>query len=596
MGDFTVREISIPHMEFPDGDRIGIMNVQMPEQEEGNGVFRIKASQRGCNRQIVRNALSEFRSMTFSNGRQATFLVFPELSLTLESTLDVIDSLKTDRTNRNSVIILGVEELTTDQFCQLLQSSDNQTDFPHQGFGKNIRTVNTAVILTKESNGRPLVFCQPKLSASRYESKQQFKSNHVYVFDFGGYRTLVSICSDFLLVRDRGPILSSLLDSLDEYYRYPAREKINLWFLIQKNPHPSVDTYEKTLKVLHYKEGHKIDTTKTVVCTLNSAVMDESKYFRNSHVAVMDRGRPPDELVAGTADQFFAWKQFNLSHGERDILRYVLWRLRYPGMISFLLNLDETPYRGPIDENSIPIEQVSIRRISGDTLVDLTECPEIYELKEVILQNHHGTLLGQFRHAVHKHLFGSSEGHLASIDAIFVSESPKKTIETMTCIHKESRDMANCDQWHKHDAALTYFLMSLRLLHVAFENLRAILGRLDSDGRAALIIDCEEMQMQHVLEKEQTIRDRCRDVSTLLLQRIELYGWDGRPCSFDQLVNNVKVTKARRTRSNDSIAISRSPNTVSFQHLISSLNDGDRYDHNPEEKTREVLRECFQCR
>lgn len=596
MCQFKVKEIPITDINFPGGEEIGIMKVQMPEQEEGGGSFRIKNNERKNNIEIVKSVLREFTSMKFSANRQPSFLVFPELSVSIESAQFMIDSLPTDRLNVSSVIIFGVEEITLTEFRRFLNLANNKKDFTANDFGKNIQRVNTAIILVKKANGTCHIYCQPKLSQTRYEKANQFKSNRVYIFDFNGYRTIISICSDFLLTRGRQLIMTSVLQAVDKHFRYPSREKIHLWFHIQKNPHPMIDLYKNMIKILHYKVGHKIDTTKTIVCTLNSANIVETKYFRNSHVSVMDRGRPPDEFIGGVADCTYGWKQFSLDPTERDILRWVQWRLRHPGLITFLLNVDEAPYRGTGDENSIPIREPNILRLNGYNFETLQECAEVYELKEIVLQTPESELSKEFKHSSHKKMFGNQRSYLSVVDKVFCNEPPTQLVAVLACVHDDPRCMTNCDHWHKHHEPIKYFLVSLRLLQTAFDDLKANMGALTCDVKKfILIVDCEWKEESYVQEKAEAIRTHCRNVTHLLFQRIQLYDWDGRSLRFDEFTDNVQVTKSRtRKKRRDSISISKSPYIISYQHLVNSLNACMVDDPHPEEKTKEIIRASFQ--
>ncbi|MBL7073872.1 hypothetical protein ISS37_01350 [candidate division KSB1 bacterium] len=593
MNEFKIKDIKIPNIEYFNRNRIGIVKVQMPEQCQKDGIYKIKEEEKQNNIHIVENVLNKYNNNIFSEGNP-NFIVFPELSVSMEAAELMIVKLKNGEINTNTIIIFGLEQITKNQFLELISNSNSKDDFNEVDFGRNIKFVNTAAILIKDKNGKNYIYYQPKLSKSRYETTQQFISKIIYIFNLGVYTILILICSDFILERGKLPIIYTLFKDLDYFYKNPRHEKIDLMFLIQNNKHPIGNHYTKIIKSLYFK-SHTIDTTKTMVCSINSVDTEDVKHFRNSNVAVMNRGRFPETLKDMRAENLFAWKSFKKEAGEQDSLQYILWRLRYPGVISFILNMNDTTFRFQ-DENVIPIEEPGLEKINTNfELTEIKQIPEIYEFKEILLDDFSDFIETLFSKYLLRQYFSNIEMYENMFCNLFM-QRPCEVIRTLLFIREENKRAINCDLWDEDKGTFKYFFVSLAMLNTNYEGIEIEENKIKSDDIFISIIDCDNMQdLQFRQEKGELLLSQYRDMQIVLLQRLgPLYlDWNGEPKRFNELLNLNKIVKTmKRPDSYNKITKPKYPYVLTLCYLINKLNA--RQSYKKVDNIKETLNECFQ--
>ncbi len=591
MCEYTIKEVQISNINYFESNRIGIVKIQMPEQCQSDGT--IQQQERENNSKIIEQVFLKYNNNnTFTKGSPHYFL-FPELSISKENAMRMIQKVREGEIINNTIIIFGMELITKDEFLELLKDSNSVEDFSFEDFGHNVHFVNTSVILIRDNDGNSFIYYQPKMSRSRYESISQFISPLAYIFSLGGFKSIVNICSDFILERDESPVLLKLLKSIDNYYTNPSREKIDFIFLLQKNKAPLGSHYTKMIKMLYFRENHDVNTSTTMVCSVNSISMVDLRKFRYSNVSVMNRGRPPHTLNDSVAEPLYAWKSFKKEHGENDSLHYVLWRIRHPGVISFIINTDDRPSR-ILRENITPIEEPGVERFDDDfELMGIDHIPETYEFEEILLRQFFSFVQSLFIRNSLVRYFGNINLYKNIFDKIF-QERPHDLIETLTLLHAEEHKATNCDTWEDIDELFEYFLVSLAILHTKHEQLSLNRNIFDIGDKYVSIMDCDNMHdLVFREEKSDFLSSLNTDSQLLLLQRLKyLYEWSGEPKKIDELLNSVKQNKVHgRTSRPYSTTRPEYPYVLSLCYLVNKLNEDSEY--KDVETIREKLNEAF---
>jgi len=557
-----------------DGDLLGIVKVQMPEQCESSRWFRIANNERERNLRIVDSVVSAFGSWSKTVEAPAIIL-FPEFSVSKEASDLLIQKMATEDIVPNTMIVFGMEQIDRNEFLSRIAQSDSCNEFNDDLLGVNIDRINTAVILVKDDYGNSHCYYQPKCTRSDYESPRQFRSNLVYKFTFGMNHLLVSICSDFILSEPEGVVVGSVMQDIDRLYSNPRDKRLDIICLIQKNPAPFHPLYEESIKHLFFNRQHRLQTTDTIVCAVNSANEKIPIKYGNCNVSLMRRGRPASHFKTRPAREHYAWCSFSRDTSrEIDDLHYIRWRMRCPGLISFVLETSNRPWRLG-DTNSIPVRKVGLFQISENCdLEEICPIPEVYEMKETLFNRFGAFIEDVFRSSVLKTYFGPIDEYENLLDDLF-DRSPQSIIELLFSLH--DCDVINCDHWKLSSIrdVFKHFILSLRLLSECYADLKIENGQLYGSFITYGVLDCNNSSVFTVLKKHIEIVSRLEDTSILLLQRTEDVSpfWDGSMVPIDELINKISVSSAKADESKQfSIAKAPSPYLVNLSSVLQTLN------------------------
>ncbi|MGA2624463.1 MAG: hypothetical protein ABSF91_11460 [Bacteroidota bacterium] len=599
MSDLRVIELNPLDIDYPDLYRLGIVKVQMPEQSTTDGTFVIKPSERQRNKELILKVFELFGGSCFSSNRCPNFFLFPELSVTVESAQAIIDLFKSTRIKPNTVVLLGLERIRKGVFLDLQSHSNAPGGFDDSHFGQTINFVNTAIIVAKDKNSLIHYYLQPKLSRSGYETVEQFKSDLIYLFNFGGYQSLVSICSDLFVHEEGTSVVKKVMSSINTHIRKnnrnPRNERIDLWFLLQKNVYPMGDIYDDSVRTLFYKDGHDIETSKTVICSVNSAQGSYSQHYRHSNLCVMDRGRDPETLIGRNSQTCFAWRVISKRPTDTaNLPRYVLWRIRDAGVISFILNTDNRNFQIN-DENLVPVEEALAWSITNTDILKFQEHPEIYELKEFLFSGFEGFVKELFIAPEIREFMGNLDAYLNLFDTLF-RQRPVDIFDSLMRIHDERSKIPNCDYWGRDKDMFMHFILSLRLLQIAYSTLKTDSGSFESQGTRFTVVDCGGRQDLSMREKISTSFIDAPKNSVIILQRlIALHNWGGELTQLEDLSDAVKVTKVPNVMGNlHSTARAESPSVIAFTYLTNTINSAEISAAQVPQKTKELLYACFQ--
>jgi len=589
VGVFKIEHIEIPGIRYIDENRIGVVKVQMPEQCTSTPPFRIREQERKRNTEMVTAVLQECASGDFLCSRPQ-FVLFPELSVGLDAFAAVRRVMSSKEAPNNTVVVMGLETLSKEEFLALVADSDSRDAFNSEDLAGNTRYVNTAVIFVRDESGNTNLYFQPKLTTSIFESVDQFKAKKSYLLKLGRYRALTVICSDFILRESGRSVMSDLLRSIDECYEHPGDEKIHLVLLLQKNKHPTAEAYRRIVRMLHFRECHTIDTSHTVVCAVNSVNPESLDLFRNCNVVVMNRGRPPRDLRARTApDTTFAWKEFKPEAGDEPSLNYVLWRLREPGMISFILNMDDRPHQVLSAEHR-PIEQPGLATFRGGVVLEgLNVLPEIYEFEELLLRGYSEWAKSLFSKESLKSYFTDIDMYMQRISELF-TERPTGVIDNLLLIHSEGESCVNCDHWEDEQDLFHSFLLSLAVLWSAFSDVTIEGGELVTEDARIVVMDCNGTPD---LKVRLHLNPPSGEVDFILLQRmVDLHAWDGCPRAYDDLISEISQTKPMRGEDfRVRITKARFPRMLTLNYLLNALRTSAEFKSTKE--IGESLNACF---
>lgn len=570
---FRVVERQITNVLCHADGELGVVKVQMPEQCDNNGLFfKIRDCERERNLEIVCNTIAAFGCWAQRVNAPAIIL-FPELSVGEQATDWLQAEMATASIAPNTLIVLGMEQLTLERFSQRASNSQSTTEFNGYVFGPNVDRVNTAVILVKDKAGSVSCFYQPKCSRSDYESPSQYTSDVVYKFAFGQHHFIVCICSDFFLQTDARPLVGSVMLDIDRLHPNSREHRIDLVLLIQKNRSPLNDLYHDSVKYLFYNRPHQIVTSDTIVCTVNSANSNEPGKYSRSNVSVMRRGRPPLEYKKKQAFPHFAWCSHRGSASHlNDDLHYARWRLRSPGAISFILSTHPRPWP-PGNLESLPVCRPGLHRLTERNQFEpICPIPEVYELQEVLYRDFYTFIDAKFG-VPHLRCHYKQVAVYESLLDSLVARSPHEIIDLLLVLQDTS---VNCDHWDMDLLVdvFRHFLVALRLLSERYSGLGVVNGRLHAESHNFGIVDCNQKSTFAILEDLADPQTIPRDIDMLLLQRIsELFPWDGVPTNLEELQNRVSMSRAPdTTRSPGSVAAAPSPWIADLGTIINRLN------------------------
>jgi len=562
-------EKQIPDVVGHSDGLLGIVKIQMPEQCDESPPFRIRDRERVRNIEIVKSAIAKFGKWS-EQAKAPAIILFPELSITEEAADWLRNEMSTSQVAPNTLVVLGLEQLAADQFRARVASSDSQAEFADITFPPNIDLINTAVIMAKNNSGQVACFYQPKCSRSGYESPRQFTSKTVYELTFGSHTALVTICSDFLLRDGNGTLVGSVLEDMKPR---PRDHRLDLILLIQKNPSPFHPLYHDSVKKLFYNRPHKIHTTDTIICAVNSVDSKSPGKFGKSNTSVMRRGRPPEELKTRPAFEHYAWCSIRSDevHDNQD-LHFARWRIRCAGAISFILDTDRRPWV-PNDLESVPVQNPGLHRITDAGQFEIiTPVPEIYELQEALYHDFQSFLEKLFHKKNLSNYLGTIPEYERLLQSLF-TRSPRQIIRLLLAMHKAH---INCDHWDPDllEGVFKHFLLVLRLLSEGFTDFAAVDDYLRADSQMFGILDGGQQSISAILDHLQSPAGLIHDVDVLLVQQMaDLYAWDGKPKRLEDLINLVSTS---RVTDPDAVSISvaraPSPRIANVGSMISHLN------------------------
>lgn len=548
---------------------LGIVKIQMPEQCDESAPFRIRAHERARNLQIVKNAINNFGKWSQQVNAPAIIL-FPELSVTEEATDWLRNEMATPQISPNTLVVLGLEQLTTEQFRTRVATSDSQAEFAGITFPPNIDLINTAVMMAKNNSGQVSCFYQPKCTRSDYESPRQFTSKTVYELTFGSHTALVTICSDFLLRDGSGTLVGSVLEDMKPR---PRDHRLDLILLIQKNPNPFHSLYHESVKQLFYNRTHQIHTTDTIICAVNSIDSKSPGKFGRSNTSVMRRGRPPKEFKTRPAVEHYAWCSIksNEIHDNQD-LHYARWRIRCAGAISFILDTDRRPWV-PNDLESVPVQNPGLHRITDvGQFESITPVPEIYEMQEALYHDFKSFIENLFYTKTLSNYLGTIPEYERLLQSLF-TRSPRRIIALLLTIHEAH---INCDHWNPAllESVFKHFLVVLRLLSEGFTDFAVVEDYLRADSKRLGIMDCGQKSITTILDHLQSPESMIHDVDLLLVQQMgDLHSWDGKPKSLEALINLVSTSRVTDEAAvSTSVARAPSPRIANASSMITNLN------------------------
>lgn len=550
----------------PNDDRtlLGVVKIQMPQQCGRD--FKIRRTEKARNLSLVQNAVARFGNWGRDVGAPAIVL-FPEFSISTEALRWLLDRMSSDQIAPNTLIVFGLEQITTKEFMNYVAESDSKEDFDGD-FGPNINLINTAVILAKDHSKRVTTYFQPKCSRSDYELARQYVSRTVNLIKFGPYESVVSICSDFLLNDDNGqPLLGQLLQDIEGMYDQPRDHSLDLVFLIQNNPSPLHDLYDRSIRYLRRNRPHHLVTTDTIICAVNAIELNAPSVFGRCNVSVMNRGRSPKDRKR--AAETYAWRLFEDPHHD---LRYITWRLRSPGAISFVLDTDRRPWQ--LGDPSVPIRTSGLHQITAtETFADVIPIPEVYEIQEVLYDNSFQAIIGHLFHvsALTSFFLRVREYELL-ISRLFV-KSPAKIIKLLLTMHGQIPD--NCDQWNiaTLKEAFTHFFLTLRLLAIRYPDLQVDDDYFSAQAHTLGVVDCNGRVVSDIVD-ELWKPNPAMGLNILVLQRVsKLFRWDGRPTTLDSLKNLLSINGTDEMESRpESVARVPSPHVVHIGTVVDDLN------------------------
>jgi len=555
-----------------DGD-LGVVKVQMPEQCSDTGnFFVIRDGERVRNLAIARSTVSTFGCWAKQVNAPAVIL-FPELSV-CEEVADWLEAeMATTSISPNTLLVLGLEQLTLDRFIARVANSHSRSEFEGHNYGVNVDRVNTSMILAKDGNGSVFRYYQPKCSRSDYESPNQYVSDVVYKFAFGGHHLIVCICSDFFLQAEARPLIGTVMLDVDRLHPNPRDHRIDLVLLIQKNPSPLDTLYHRSVKHLFYNTPHRIVTSDTIVCAVNSIRDDDLGKFGRSTVSVMRRGRPPAEYKKKHAFEHFAWcsHEGGSSH-QNDDLHYARWRLRLAGAISFVLATHPRPWP-PGDLDSLPVGHPGLFRLTDmNQFESVCPCPEAFELQDVLYTDFRSFIDGKFETSSLRHYYRLIDAYELLVENL-VARSPRKILGLLLALHGAS---VNCDHWDTHRLAdaFRHFLVALRLLADRYPTICVANDWLHADAKNLGIVDCKNEALHGVLNDLADPLITPQDTDVLVLQRLsDLYPWDGSPLTLEELRSRISTSKTEDSGAHGtSVAKAPSPKIADLGVIVSRIN------------------------
>lgn len=565
MCEFKIKKETI-ELDFQRDYRIGIVNIQMPYQLKNGSFYKIADKKRNIN--LLKNITDYVSKLKFSECFQPHFLLFPELSVSECAFKELVQSFKSTTIRNNTIAVLGLEQLTCGEFKALVNNSNSL--FKEFNIGDNIREINTSAIITKDKNGIVKIFFQPKISRSKHESTNQYESKLVYNFHFGIYSSLILICSDFILQNHSKEILIDLLKSVDKEYSNPNNTKLNLLFNIQCNPKPINSFYEKSVNDLHYRNGFKIDTRSTIVCTVNAANEENLQSYRCSNVVLMDRGRTPSMMQDTNAENFFSWKSFKKEQGSDHYLNYVLWRLSGPGIVSFVLDTDERSYSTKT-ENFHNVYEPNILLIKGAEIRPFNEKPEVYEYKEILGSSFIDFLKATINTVFFEHSYNIYHSDFTLFLEKLFKNNSKDILGTLSSIRTNDvkHKILKCDFWEDNMDSISHFLLCLYLLYSVDKTVYLNEAFLTKKDILIAIVDCNKQDFVYLSEHKEKLPFGSNVI--VLTDYTLTSDWNGSLEDYDVIFSDTSFTSAHKKKISPDFTKPRKPQLLSLNNIFNDI-------------------------
>lgn len=248
---------------------------------------------------------------------QATFVVFPEVSVPFQHKDDLLTIIEKDF-RPNTVTIAGFEHISLRQFWQLLAEYDAHNPEAHRLVRSEMnraeadRPVNWCLIAVKDDEGQVRCFLEAKTHPFFGEEfldqpRDLYRGQYIYFFRsrLAPLSFVVLICLDYIYRDRHGSNILTIIRQANEIY-YRERQPLDLLFVIQCNPKPEHQVFRDTAvgfygEYLIFTPGVKNATTvllNTSAETRIDGVGEEKGGFGHSAVLVHKGRRLPATAVA----------------------------------------------------------------------------------------------------------------------------------------------------------------------------------------------------------------------------------------------------------------------------------------------------------
>jgi hypothetical protein len=267
----SITPISV-ELRIEETETIGMAFVHPRMYITTSAPFRVVEQNRTMAASVVE---ASFRAAfeSISGVPRVQFVVFPEFALTFESINTVENILLSDACQPNTVVIAGVEWLSSGEYIGLLTSSDNPEQIKQKHPDANLY-VNCCLIWIKTANGLKR-FVQPKLRPSPIEASTQlmYRGSDMLVFASQGTNALtfaVLICFDCIAMEGDKPMFTQILDAIPK--SGPTSSfPLSLLFVPQFNDSPEHKDFIGFAESFLTRGGMAINTADSAVAFVNAA-------------------------------------------------------------------------------------------------------------------------------------------------------------------------------------------------------------------------------------------------------------------------------------------------------------------------------------
>jgi predicted amidohydrolase len=302
-------------LRLPTEERISMLLAQIPSRLRYRNYFYQlvdPAAQWATVEQILRMVARGEDGLD-----QATFVVFPEVSVPFQHKDDLLTIIEKDF-RPNTVTIAGFEHISLRQFWQLLAEYDAHNPEAHRLVRSEMnraeadRPVNWCLIAVKDDEGQVRCFLEAKTHPFFGEEfldqpRDLYRGQYIYFFRsrLAPLSFVVLICLDYIYRDRHGSNILTIIRQANEIY-YRERQPLDLLFVIQCNPKPEHQVFRDTAvgfygEYLIFTPGVKNATTvllNTSSETRIDGVGEEKGGFGHSAVLVHKGRRLPATSVA----------------------------------------------------------------------------------------------------------------------------------------------------------------------------------------------------------------------------------------------------------------------------------------------------------
>lgn len=223
---------------------------------------------------VVRNARQIATSQVSQDYQHAHFLIFPELSVTIEAFEELEQFVRGPQCPDNFIVIMGLEGLAWSYFEALLDRSDNP-GLRHKPAPGTVDWVNCFVVLAKElanTGGHVKLFVQSKFEFSAWEQTQDrfFRGEDLLLFKIKTAEGVDSsffgvICSDCSMQRG-GSV--PLMQALTNVSAVPGI-CLDRIFVLQHNPGPRTTPFDTAIRNVLSWQNNGFNPENTSLVLLN---------------------------------------------------------------------------------------------------------------------------------------------------------------------------------------------------------------------------------------------------------------------------------------------------------------------------------------